>query len=180
MGATWWGTTHSVSQLWRSFRPCPKIWPQPSPQQHQTMAPNLSLSQHEQISNMFSCGFKNTFIAKAVGCKPRAVQRIRRKKACFRTTKAPPTRVGRRPTITPIMRGALLDQLSRRSQMLFREMAEFLYKEFETVVTTSSIKRTLKPSASLLSPSLAHSVNRDHLRHRTARSVLISGTEASS
>jgi hypothetical protein len=42
------------------------------------------------------------------------------------------------------MRGALLAQLFRRPAMHLREMAEFLYREFKTVVTSSSIRRALK------------------------------------
>jgi hypothetical protein len=104
------------------------------------MAPNLALSQHEQIRDMTISKFANATIARTVRCSTRSVQNIRSNLRCFGTTKAPPNGVGRRRTITPSMLSALLDQLIELYQ---DEMATFLYDEFDVVVTTPTLCRAL-------------------------------------
>jgi transposase len=107
------------------------------------MAPNLALSQHEQIRDMIISKFTNATIARTVRCSTRSVQTIRSNLRCFGTTKAPPNRAGRRRTITPPMLSALLEQLIQKPELYQDEMAIFLYDEFKAVLTTSTISRAL-------------------------------------
>jgi transposase len=107
------------------------------------MAPNLALSQHEQIRDMIISKFANATIARTVRCSTRSVQTIRSNLRCFGTTKAPPNGVGRRRTITPPMLSALLEQLIEKPELYQDEMATFLYDEFDVVVTTPTICRAL-------------------------------------
>lgn len=55
-----------------------------------------------------------------------------------------PTRIGRRPTVTPLMIEALCDHLSAKPGLYFDEMVIFLWDEFHTMITSSSIRRALK------------------------------------
>ena len=107
------------------------------------MAPNLALSQHEQIRDMIISKFANASIARTVRCSTRSVQKIRSNLRCFGTTKAPLNEVGRRRTITPLMLSALLEELIEKPELYQNEMAIFLYNEFEAIVTTSTISRAL-------------------------------------
>ena len=101
------------------------------------MAPNLALSQHEQIRDMIISKFANATIARTVRCSTRSVQKIRSDLRCFGTTKAPPNGVGRRRTITPPMLSALLEQLIEKPKLYQDEMVIFLYDEFDVLVTNS-------------------------------------------
>jgi hypothetical protein len=76
------------------------------------MAPNLALSQHEQIRDMIISKFANATIARTVRCSTRSVQTMRSNLRCFGTTKAPPNGVGRRRTITPPMLSVELASLA--------------------------------------------------------------------
>ena len=107
------------------------------------MAPNLALSQHEQIRDMIISKFANATIARTVRCSTRSVQTIRSNLRCFGTIKAPPNGVGRRRTITPPMLSELLEQLIEKPELYQDEMGIFLYDEFDVLVTTSSISRAL-------------------------------------
>jgi hypothetical protein len=107
------------------------------------MAPNLALSQHEQIRDMIISKFANATIARTVRCSTRSVQTIRSNLRCFGTTKAPPNVAGRRRTITPPMLSVLLEQLTQKPELYQDELAIFLYDKFEAAVTTSTISRAL-------------------------------------
>lgn len=107
------------------------------------MAPNLALSQHEQIRDMIFSKCTNATIARTACCSTRSVRKIRSNLRCFGTTKAPPNGVGRRRTITPPMLSALLEQLIEKPELYQDEMAIFLYDEFDVVVTTPTISRAL-------------------------------------
>jgi hypothetical protein len=56
---------------------------------------------------------------------------------------APLNRGGRRRTITPGMLEALCDHPVEKSALYLDEMDVFLWDEFETLVTTLSIRRAL-------------------------------------
>lgn len=107
------------------------------------MAPNLALSQHEQIRDMIISKFANATIARTVCCSTRSVQNIRSNFRYFGTTKAPLNGVGRCRTITPPMLSALLEQFVEKPELYQDEMVIFLYNEFDVLVTTSSISRAL-------------------------------------
>ncbi|KAJ5348522.1 uncharacterized protein N7506_001775 [Penicillium brevicompactum] len=61
----------------------------------------------------------------------------------FGSVHAPPTRIGRKRTVTPLMIEALCERLSEKPGLYLDEMAVFLWDEFRTLVTTSSIRRAL-------------------------------------
>jgi transposase len=61
----------------------------------------------------------------------------------FGSVHAPPTRIGRKRTVTPLMIEALCDHLSEKPGLYLDKMAVFLWDEFRTLVTTSSIRRAL-------------------------------------
>ena len=107
------------------------------------MPPNLALSQHDQIRDMIACKFTNVAVAETVRCSTRSVQKIRSNLRCFGTTKAPPNGSGRRKIITPSMLSALLEHLIEKPDLFQDEMAVFLHDEFNVLVTTSTVSRTL-------------------------------------
>lgn len=103
------------------------------------MAPNLAISQHEQIRDMICSKLTNATIARSVGCSTRSVQNIRSNLRCFGTTKALPNGTGRRRIITPPMLSALLERLIEKPGLCQDEMIIFLYDEFDTLVTAATI-----------------------------------------
>ena len=61
----------------------------------------------------------------------------------FGSVHAPPNRIGRRRSITPPMLEALCDHLLEKPGLYLGEMVVFLRDEFQTLTTTSSIRRVL-------------------------------------
>jgi transposase len=111
------------------------------------MAPNLSLSQHDQIRDMIlSNPLTDVEIASVAGCTTRSIRTIRANLRCFGTSKAPANRVGRPRSITPPMLRALYDRLIEKPHMYQDEMVVFLWDEFGILVTTYSISRALRES----------------------------------
>lgn len=108
------------------------------------MAPQLALSQREQIHAMILRKLPNKMIAETVGCSERAVRRIQSRLRRFGTTTSPPNRVGRESKITRLMRDALFEQLTIRPDMFRYEMINFLYDRFGLEVSPTTISRTLK------------------------------------
>lgn len=86
----------------------------------------------------------NDVIAETVECSKRAVRRIRSRLRRFGTTTSPPNRVGREAKVTPLMRDALFEQLTKRPDMFRYEMIDFLYNTFGLEVSPGTISRTLK------------------------------------
>ena len=108
------------------------------------MAPNLALSQRNQIRDMIQCKpLNDTKRAAIAGCSTRTIRAIRSNLRCFGTTTAPPNGVGRPRSITPPMLTALCDRLIERPHMYLDEMVVFLWDEFNVLVTTHSISRAL-------------------------------------
>ena len=56
---------------------------------------------------------------------------------------APPTQIGQKGTVTPLMIEALCKRLSEKPGLYLDEMVVFLWDEFCTLVTTSSIRQAL-------------------------------------
>jgi hypothetical protein len=109
------------------------------------MAPNLSLSQHDQIRDMIlSNPLIDVQIAGVAGCSTHSVRTIRINLRCFGATKALANVVGRPKSITPPMLCALCDRLIEKPHMYQDEMVVFLWDEFDVLVTTHSISRALK------------------------------------
>lgn len=84
---------------------------------HHKMARNLDSWQHNMILHMICSKKALTIsqIAQAAKCSERSATRIRRKMRLFGSARSPPVRVGRPPTITPVMLDALLDHLTRKT-----------------------------------------------------------------
>lgn len=82
-------------------------------------------------------------MAEEAECSELTVKNIRRNLRQFGSVHAPPTRVGRRRTVTPSMLQALCEHLLEKSGLYLDEMVLFLWDEFDTLVTTSSIRRAL-------------------------------------
>jgi transposase len=82
-------------------------------------------------------------IAEAAGCSERSIKNIRSNLRLFGSVRAPPNGVGRRRSITPVMLEALCDHLLERPGLYLDEMVLFLWDEFHTLTTTSTISRAL-------------------------------------
>ena len=76
-------------------------------------------------------------------CSKVTIINIRRNLRQFGSVHAPPNRIGRRRTVTPLMIEALCDHLSEKPGLYLDEMAVFLWDEFHAMITTSSIRRAL-------------------------------------
>lgn len=80
--------------------------------------------------------------AASMQSKP-SVKAISRNLRDFGSTKAPPNRGGRCPSVTPLMREALLEYLVQKPGLTLEEMVVYLWDDFESRATTSSISRAL-------------------------------------
>jgi transposase len=109
-----------------------------------SMAPQLAPSQREQIHAMILRGVPNSDIAGTVGCNERAIRRIQSRLRRYGTTTSPPNRIGRERKITPLMRDALFEQLTKQPDMFRYEMINFLYDRFGLEVSPTTISRMLK------------------------------------
>lgn len=83
-------------------------------------------------------------MADTAECSERTIKYIRRNLRLFGNVHAPPNRVGRRRSLTPLMLEALYDHLLEKPGLYLDEMAIFLWDEFQTLATTSSIWRALR------------------------------------
>lgn len=108
------------------------------------MAPRLPASRLRFICDMIeSKTFTTSQMAEEAECSKLTIINIRRNLRQFGSVHAPLTRVGRKRTVTPPMLEALCDRLSEKPGVYLDEMAFFLWDEFQTLVTTSSIRRAL-------------------------------------
>ncbi|KAI3096440.1 hypothetical protein CBS147333_9579 [Penicillium roqueforti] len=108
------------------------------------MAPRLPPSKLEMIHDMILSKSLNTSqITEAAECSGRSIINIRNNLHQFGTVRAPPTRVGRRRSITPPMLEAVCDHRLAKPGLYMDEMALFLWDEFHIQVTNSSLKRAL-------------------------------------
>ncbi|KAI2681221.1 hypothetical protein DTO013E5_7825 [Penicillium roqueforti] len=108
------------------------------------MAPRLAPSKLHLIRDMIeSQSLTTTQMAEEAECSKVTIINIRRNLRQFGSVHAPPTRVGRKPTVTPLMIDALCDHLLEKPGLYLDEMAVFLWDEFRMMVTASSIRRAL-------------------------------------
>ncbi|KAJ5146627.1 uncharacterized protein N7515_001191 [Penicillium bovifimosum] len=108
------------------------------------MAPRLPLSKLHLIRDMIeSQSLSTSQMAEEAECSKVTIINIRRNLRQFGNVHAPPNRIGRRRTVTPPMIEALCDHLSEKPGLYLDEMAVFLWDEFHTLATTSSIRRAL-------------------------------------
>jgi transposase len=109
------------------------------------MAPNLAASQHDFIRDMILDGTLTAGqMATNAGCSERSIKAIKSNLRHFSSTRAPPNGVGRPRSVTPLMLGALCDHLLEKPGLYQEEMAVFLWDEFNVLVSTFSISRSLK------------------------------------
>ena len=108
------------------------------------MAPRLPPSKLYLIRDMIeSQSLTTSQMAEEAECSKLTITNIRRNLRLFGSVHAPPTRIGRKRTVTPPMIEALCDHLFEKPGLYLDEMAIFLWDEFQTLVTTSSIRRAL-------------------------------------
>lgn len=108
------------------------------------MAPRLPPSKLHFIRDMIQSQLLTTSrMAEEAECSERTIKNIPKNLRQFGSVHAPPNRISRRPTITPSMVEALCDHLLEKPGLYLDEMAIFLWDEFQTLVTTSSIRRAL-------------------------------------
>lgn len=108
------------------------------------MAPRLPPSKLDMIHHMIlSKSLTTSQMAEASECSKRSIINIRNNIRRFGDVRAPPTRVGRRRSITPPMIQALCDHLLEKPGLYVEEMVIFLWDEFHVQVTNSSLKRAL-------------------------------------
>ena len=95
------------------------------------MAPRLPPSKLEMIRDMILSESLNTSqMAEAAECSERSIINLRNNLHQFGNVRAPPTRVGRRRSITPPMLVAICDHLLEKPGLYVDEMALFLWDEF--------------------------------------------------
>ena len=115
-----------------------------SPEDLHSMAPRLPPSRLFLIHDMVqSQSVTISQMAEAAECSKPTVKNIRRNLRLFGSVHAPPNRVGRRRSITPPILEALCDHLLEKPGLYLDEMVVFLRDEFQTLTTTSSIRRAL-------------------------------------
>jgi transposase len=108
------------------------------------MAPRLPPSKLAMIRDMIlSKSLTTSQMAEAAECSERSIINISNNLRRFGNARAPPTRVGRRPSVTPPMLEALCHHLFVKPGLYVDEMAIFLWDEFRVQVTSSSLKRAL-------------------------------------
>lgn len=108
------------------------------------MAPRLPASKLNFIRDMIdSHSFSTSQMAEEAECSKLTIINIRRNLWQFGSIYAPQTRIGRKRTVTPQMTEALCHHLLEKPGLYLDEMAVFLWDEFQTLVTVSSIRRAL-------------------------------------
>jgi transposase len=109
------------------------------------MAPRLVSSQLTMIRDMISSKSLTTLqIAKAAGCSKRSIITISTNLRIFGDVRAPPIPGGRPRVISPFMLNGLCDHLLKKPDLYLDEIAEFLYEEFDVLVSTYTISRALQ------------------------------------
>lgn len=109
------------------------------------MAPRLTLSQLEIIRDMIiSQSLTTSQMAEAADCSKRSIITINTNLRMFGDVRAPLIPGGRPRVITPTMLESLYDHLLEKPDLYLDEMAEFLFNEFELVVSSYTISRALR------------------------------------
>lgn len=108
------------------------------------MAPRLLPSKLHLIHDMIeSQSLTTAQMAKEAECSKVTIINMRRNLRQFGSVHAPPNRIGRRQSVTPLMIEALRDHHLWKPGLYLDEMAVFLWDEFHAMITTSSIRRAL-------------------------------------
>ena len=105
----------------------------------------LTAVQHRVIQDMIEHGgFTLKQIFFSAGCSIHAVASIRDNTSVFGASEAPTQRAGPPSSITPEMRHALCEFLSKRSDRYLEEMRAYMHATSGVLVSVSTISRTLK------------------------------------
>lgn len=108
------------------------------------MARHLDSRQHRMAVHMIrSKRLSNPQIAQIAKCSERSVTELRKKLRLYGTAKPHLVHAGRPPSITPLMFEALCDHLTEKPGLYIKEMAVFLWDEFNILPSASSIQRAL-------------------------------------
>ncbi|KAJ5708640.1 hypothetical protein N7488_008441 [Penicillium malachiteum] len=109
------------------------------------MAPRLTPSQLVMIRVMISSKSLTTSqMAEAAGCSKRSIITISANLRMFGDVRAPLIPSGRLRVITPVMLEVLCAHLLEKPDLYLDEIAEFLYDEFELLVSTYTMSRALR------------------------------------
>jgi transposase len=109
------------------------------------MAPRLAPSQLVMIRDMISSRSLTTSqMAEAAGCSKSSIITIRANLRMFGDVRAPLIPGGRPRVITPVVLEALFDHLLEKPDLYLDEIGEFLYDEFDVLVSTYTISRALR------------------------------------
>lgn len=100
------------------------------------MAPRRATSQLVVIRDMItSRSLTTSQMAEAAGCSKRSIITISPNLRMFGDVRAPLIPGGRPRVITPVMLEALCDHLLEKPDLYLDEMAEFLYDEFDVLMS---------------------------------------------
>jgi transposase len=109
------------------------------------MAPHLAQSQRSQLHDMIrSASLSDKDIAKVVNCSTRTVRSARANHRIFGSVSAPKNVHGRRSSIPSHILTALLDHLLTKPDLYLDEMVDFVWDQYEIVVSVASVRRSLK------------------------------------
>lgn len=110
------------------------------------MAPKLSKYQRDLSRELLLSGiYSNKDIARVVRCSTRAIREHCRKLRVFGSISGVSTiAAGRDPILSKTIIAALICYLCEKPDVYLDEMAWFIWDEFQIVVSTSTISRTLR------------------------------------
>jgi transposase len=109
------------------------------------MAPHLAQSQRSQLHVMIrSNSLSDKDIANVVTCSTRTVRSARASHGIFGSVSAPKNVHGRRSSIPSHVLAALLDHLLTKPDLYLDEMVDFVWDQYELVVSIASVWRSLK------------------------------------
>ena len=109
------------------------------------MAPNLAQTQHELIHAMsLDTPISSIATAKAARCSVRSVNAIRANLRAFGTTRAPMTKSGRLPVVSPAAFEVLSNHLLHTPGAYLDEMVDLIQDQLDVTASTSTVSRTLR------------------------------------
>jgi transposase len=109
------------------------------------MAPHLAQSQRSQLHDMIrSASLSDRDVANVVNCSTRTVRSARANHRIFGSVSAPKNVHGRCSSIPSHVLTALLDHLLTKPDLYLDEMVDFVWDQYELVISVASVRRSLK------------------------------------
>jgi hypothetical protein len=109
------------------------------------MAPHLTQSQRSQLHNMIrSASLSDKDIANVVNCSTRTVRSAHANHRIFKSVSAPKNVRGRRSGIPSHALTVLLDHLLIKPDLYLDDMVDFVWDQYELVISVASVRRSLK------------------------------------